>query len=305
MTWWHLGFKPTFLGLILGIGWLSTLQVAGQSTSELPIKVTKERKTDSNIYGWGQDVEIAGQVMGDVGCLSGNAFISGFIKGNLNVVNGNVHLSSTAEVRGNIVCLGGSVTTDPGATVNGRTLNYFKGQDAAASLSSMKAKIAGFFAKCFLLLLLVVLLFYMFPNQISEASFQLSQHATRAFFIGFSTMTALVFFIFISLLLMVVVIGLPLLILLLAVYIAMAAFGLVIVFFRLAFSLRHWTHERMSLITALFLVTLTLALLFQIPGVRVLLAFVLLIFGTGIVIETRFGTNKHWFTRKERIWAAN
>ena len=45
-------------------------------------------------------------------------------------------------------------------------------------------------------------------------------------------------------------------------------------------------------------------LLMAIPflGYPVVAAF--LIFGSGIVMTTRFGTNKQWLTRKARYWGA-
>lgn len=281
-------------------------QTPPEATSDLPIRVTKGRNLDTNLYGWSQDIEVEGDVFGDVGCLSGKVLVSGRIEGNLNVINGDVHLTRTAVVTGNIVCLGGNVTAEAGSTVSGRTLNYFKDHPAKSGSSrSLKGQVSAFFAKCLFLFLLIVGLFYAFPNQVSEASFQLSQDALRAFFIGFITLVALAFLLFISLLLMVVVIGLPLLLLISCIYLVMASFGVAVLFFRLAAILRAMSHEKISLLTALFLMTLLAMLAFQIPYLAGILIFAMITLGPGIVIDTRFGTNKQWFTRKKRYWAAS
>lgn len=295
-----------FLYLFTFLASFAATPLLAQNTSELPIKVTRDRTLDNNLYGWGQNVEIEGVVKGDVGCLSGDVVISGTVEGNVNVLNGNIQLTKTAKITGNIVCLGGNVTEESGYQVKGRVLNYFKGRSAGgAATTSFKANAASFFAKSLLLFLLVIVLFYIFPNQISEASFQLSQHAPRSFFIGFITLAALIFLIFISLLLMVVVIGLPLLLLLLGIYMVMVTFGLVILFFRAAFAIRDLSGEKLSLVSCIFFVTIALLLLLQVPFVRGILVFAIITLGTGIVIETRFGTNKQWFTRKKRYWAAS
>jgi len=276
-----------------------------QATSDLPIRVTPHRSIDGNLYGWGQDIDIEGEVHGDVGAVNGNVTVSGVVEGNVNVLNGNVHLTKTAVIEGNIVCLGGLVTIQPGHRVDGRVLNYFKSSSPHSGKNrTFKAVTATYFAQCLIMFLLVVILFYIFPNQVSEASFHLSQDLVRPFFIGLIAMTALIFLLFFSLLLMVVVIGLPLLLLLLCAYVVIASFGVVVLVFRTASALREKLREKVSLLLCLFAIVLATVLILHIPYLRTILVLGLIILGTGIVIETRFGTNKQWFTRKKRYWSA-
>lgn len=294
----HLTIVLCTLGLIAAPG-------LAQTTSDLPIRVTPHRSVEGNLYGWGQDIEIEGEVRGDVGCVNGNVTVSGLVKGNLNVLNGDVHLMRTAVIEGNIVCLGGLVTIQPGHRVDGRVLNYFKSKSNHQGKDrTFKAVTATYFAKCLILFLLVVILFYIFPNQVSEASFHLSQDLVRPFFIGFIAMTAMLFLIFVSLLLMVVVIGLPLLLLLLCAYVVTASFGLVVLVFQIARMLRNKMNEKVSLLACILTIVLAGVLAFYIPILNVALIFGVITLGTGIVIETRFGTNKQWFTKKKRFWSA-
>ncbi|WP_219837016.1 hypothetical protein [Paenibacillus sp. R14(2021)] len=59
----------------------------------------------------------AGQTVDDVYVVGGDADISGQVQGIVVVINGNLHLGSTAKISGVIVVIGGKVDQDPGAVL--------------------------------------------------------------------------------------------------------------------------------------------------------------------------------------------
>ena len=281
----------------------------GQETERkgLPIIIQTHKTFSDTIFGYGQDVIVEGTVEGDVGSIGGDVHIKGTVKGNISVLNGSVVMYKSGAVGGNLVCVGGSVSIPDPEGLSGKIINYFdpNKEVGASAFSSVKSRIAFFFGQTLLLFLLVVITFYIFPNQVNEASFELSQDVARPVIIGVVTLAVFLIGLFISFLLLVIAIGFPLFVLFFCGLTVVVTFGVVVVFYRLGQFIEAKSNKMLSLVSGILLAVLVIGLLMQVPliGAMVVLAFFTL--GSGIVIETRFGTNKQWFTRKSRYWSAS
>jgi hypothetical protein len=68
---------------------------------------------------FGGDVNVAGEVDGNVTVAGGNGIISGTVNGSITALDANLHLESSAYISGSIQVVGGSVKRDMGAVVRG------------------------------------------------------------------------------------------------------------------------------------------------------------------------------------------
>ena len=301
-------FNPTWLSPAKAVLWcLLATSAALLGQDGLPIHVREGKTFTDTIFVFNQKVIVDGTVEGDLGAIGGDILITGKVVGNVCALNGSVILSEKGRVTGGVVCVSGQIQVPRREQVTGRIINYLnpekdKGGD---SLSSPKARAAVFFGQTCFLFLLIIATFYLFPNQIHEASFQLSHDLVRHVIVGTFTLTLFFGGMLVSFMMMVFGIGFPLFILFFCGLMVTATFGTVVVFFRLGQFLESLSGNRVALVFGLMVVTLLFNLLLLVPLVRSLCLGLLLLFGVGVVIETRFGTNKQWFTRKPRYWSAD
>ena len=65
-------------------------------------------------------------VEGDVFALRGDIEVDGHVKGNVATTGGDVRLGPTARVDGDVMCIGGTLTEDPGAVVGGQRVTALR-----------------------------------------------------------------------------------------------------------------------------------------------------------------------------------
>ena len=106
---------PAFLLMSAAIG----LLVQGRALAQTP-EATTYRLTGTRI-AFGQDVRIERdeEVTDAAIVVGGSLDIEGRVRDGVVVVGGNLHLASTADVRGDVVLVGGTITRDPGAQLTG------------------------------------------------------------------------------------------------------------------------------------------------------------------------------------------
>src|SRR5205085_712399 len=70
----------------------------------------------------GSDIHVGTDevIHGDLSAVSGDITIEGHVEGDVVAMRGDVNLKSTARVDGVVVCLGGTLTEEPGAQVSGQ-----------------------------------------------------------------------------------------------------------------------------------------------------------------------------------------
>ena len=270
----------------------------------IPIRVEQGLIADGNIFGVKQDIIVDGDIDGDLGGINCNLHVKGKVKGNISVLGGSVRIYRDAQLTGNLVCVGGRVDVHEAVDISGKVIHFFDPEKESAIpwLNTIKSQTAAFLGQTLFLFLLVIGVFYIFPNHIHEASFQLSQDQVRPAIIGVVTIAAFFFCIFFSFLLMVVGIGFLLFLIFFGALTVVASYGMVVIFYRLGQYLEVLTKKVLSVVTGILISIVVMGLLARLPYIAPFIYLGFLVFGMGIVIETRFGTNKQWFTRKPRYW---
>lgn len=281
--------------------------VLGQVGDDLPMTVPAEDTFEGQIFGFGRAVVVEGVVDADVGAAFADVRIAGIVNGNVSVLRGKVTIAAGATITGDVVCVGGSIDQDPNAQVGGQTI-VLLGANAARILGprlGMRAQVALFFARSLMMFLVVILLFYLFPTQVRQASFDLAHDLRRSTLVGILVLAALALALFVSFLLMVVAIGVPLFILIGCTLTVFAIFGQVVVYVWLSRGFEQISGGKISQVSAIFAAVIAISALSLVPVLGLLIQILVLVWGTGIVILTRFGTNKTWFTKKVRYWSAD
>ena len=271
----------------------------------LPLRVEGHQTLDEDVFGYKRTVQINGTVVGEVTGLQADIHLQGSIKGNLTVLGGTVMFYKGARVEGNIMCVGGRLINMRSADITGNVNHFLDPEKQRVDvIDSTPAAASFFFGRALIVFLLVIAIFYVFPNQVHEAGFHLSADLVRAVIVGATTNAAFVGGIIISVLLMVVGIGYPLFLIFIAAYLLVAGFGVVIVFYRLGLWFNDLSKGKASVTSGILLAVLIFTALSSISGLTTFIVGAIVLFGSGIVMDTRFGTNKQWFTRKSRYWGA-
>lgn len=286
--------------------WLVLMAALPALAADVPVRVLPGVSYENDLFSLGSQVIVEGIVDGDVSAVNGDVHVKGRIAGNVTALNGNVTLYRDAEVMGNLVCIAGEVSRHEESQLSGRLVHHFAPSrvQEAALLQSFNGRMAFVFAQSFVLFLLLIVTYYIFPNQMNEAGFQLTQDLARHFVIGLVTVAAFSTALFFSILLMVVLIGFPLFLLFAGGLTVVGVFGAMVVFHRVAQGLEALSGGLVTTVPASLLTVAGAVLLGQVPYVNQLVFAVCLVSGCGVVIETRFGTNKQWFTKKKRYWGA-
>ncbi|REE94347.1 hypothetical protein A8990_101140 [Paenibacillus taihuensis] len=177
-----------------------------------------------------------GQSVDDVYVIGGDAEVQGQVHGIVVVINGNLHLASTATVDGVVVVIGGEVVQDNGAMLGDDI--YTISLDTATQnslllgsglvMSLWVLQLAG----GLLMVLIPVLIRVLGKRRMAEFTEQYEQSAMgRLLYTGFFSGLLVAA---ISMLLLVTVIGIPFLVLILIALIAAMALGFTVISYRIA-----------------------------------------------------------------------
>ncbi len=107
--------RKAFLTTIAAVGLLVQASASAQSPDPTTYRLTGTR------IALGQDIRIERdeEVTDAAIVVGGSLNVDGRVRDGVVVVGGNLHLSSTADVRGDVVLVGGTLTRDPGAQLTG------------------------------------------------------------------------------------------------------------------------------------------------------------------------------------------
>ncbi|MCB1051281.1 MAG: polymer-forming cytoskeletal protein [Acidobacteria bacterium] len=288
-----------FLFFALLTGWL-------HAQTDLPIRIEKNKQYKGTLFSYGDQVIIDGGVDGDVTAILADVTVSGRVNGNISVLAGNVVLQPGADIQGKVVCLGGNVQNNSEMAFEGNLISLFSPKlDRESRILQGKARASLFFFKLFCLFLALVAMLYFFPNQVRECAFELSQEPWRVVLAGLMTCFLFAIGLLFSFLLMAIAIGIPVFLVLVVALILGVAFGQVGFYFQMSQALERRFNGKLGTVPCIWLVILTFGLLSEIPVVGALVQASILVLGLGVVVLSRFGTNKAWFTRKKKVWAAD
>jgi len=247
------------------------------------------------------DLKVDGEVMHDAVAVMGDNTVNGRVHSNVVAIMGDINLGPKAEVDGDLVCVGGEVHRDPGAVVRGRvqmkTMGLGFNSEAITNWWDHALKIGrplaigaglgwlwfvtGFSIAFYALLGLV------FPRRICACGDKLVQEPGLVILSAvLATLALPVLFV----LLCITIIGIPVALLVLpASCVVIAMFGKAAIYGLVG---RKLTGERFHPVVAVIIGAVLFVLLYLLPVIGLLLAFLVWFLGFGCAVLLMFGRPK-------------
>ncbi|MCJ7681860.1 MAG: hypothetical protein MUP70_14110, partial [Candidatus Aminicenantes bacterium] len=255
-------------------------------------------------------ITIEGEVKENVINFGGTIIVDGDVGELVLGIGSTIRMTGRAAVDGDVVCIGGILSKEDGTSIKGDTI-YFEMKDEEGVGRFFNKGLGGMFGLSlipFFLIIKLISLFIWFmvsvilaavlPSQITFASDQIKKNFWPI------TGTGLISILFFSLLILVtalmslILIGIPLLIALVIIGFVIKVFGRVILYHYLGESLaRIMGNKNATPILSVILGCLLVSVITLIPVIGALASLVLSIIGWGVVIRTKFGTRRNWFSR--------
>lgn len=158
---------------------------AAPAMPAMPVSTTGE------IISFGQDIHVGvGEtVQGDVVAMGGDVTIEGTVRGSVTAMGGDVHLMPGARVDDDVVCLGGTLLEEHGATVGGQRVTAPRTRGARFMLPVLGAigagfEIMGLLVGALLLLGLSWLVVKLAPGRTQDAIDVIDRDGGAAFMVG-------------------------------------------------------------------------------------------------------------------------
>jgi hypothetical protein len=223
-----------------------------------PSDTTTYRLTGTRIaFGQNVRVERNEEVTDAAIVIGGDLAVDGRVRDGIVVVGGNLHLSATADVRGDIVLVGGALTRDSGARLAGG-VNYVSfGEWSRRNFgwwptirfgeAGRWLSLAGTLARISVLVVLMIMLLIVARAPVARVGRAALAEPLRAFVVG---LVAEIFFIPVlvaaSIGLALTIIGIPFVAVLVPIAIVIAVFAFVLGFTALACRLGEWIEDRLG-----------------------------------------------------------
>jgi len=239
---------------ISAIGLLAQGHAFAQTQDPITYRLTGTR------IAFGQDIKIERdeEVTDAAVVVGGSLNVEGRVRDGVVVVGGNLHLAATADVRGDVVLVGGTLTRDPGAQLSGG-INYVSfGEWSRRNFGLFPSvrfgefggrwlSLAGTLARVSTLGVLMVLMLIVARAPVARVGRAALAEPLRAFVIG---LVAEIFFlpmlIAAAIGLAMTIIGIPFLAILVPIAIVLALFAFVLGFTALACRLGEWIEDRLG-----------------------------------------------------------
>ncbi len=296
--------------LILCAGGLSAFAAEGESDHRPAAQVIHAGSVVRNqAVALGRDLIVEGRVVGDAVALNGQVRVEGEVEGDIIVLGGAVHLASTARVGGDVFVLGGAIETAPGAIIAGRSVAYpsaskawmtlLEGPELGVSASSplvLGAKLALTTAWMALVLIFTAAA----GRQVLSISEAVVVEPFRCFWVGLTSilamvMTALFFNLFSGAL-----VGIPLILLVVFFAVLLKLWGMVAAFHALGSWLGNRVlKRRLSPLNAAVAGLLVLSAIKLIPIAGLLVWHGATFIGVGAALVTKLGRRERWFDLAE------
>jgi hypothetical protein len=236
---------------------LAGLVVQTAGAAQVP-EITTYRLTGTRL-AIGQDVHIERdeEVTDAAVVVGGSLTVDGRVRDGIVVVGGDLHLTATADVRGDIVLVGGQLLRDEGARHAGsinyisfgdwsrRTFGWFPTLDFGNF--GRWLSLAGTFARVSLLAVLMAVVLLVARAPVARAGRAAVAEPIRAGLIGLAAEIFFVpFLVAASIGLAITIVGIPFVAVLVPVAIVIAVFALVLGFTALACRLGQWLEDRLG-----------------------------------------------------------
>lgn len=207
----------------------------------------------------GQDVRIERdeEVTDAVIVVGGSLIVDGRVRDGIVVAGGDIHLSSTADVRGDVVVAGGRITRDPGARQIGSVSYISFGEWWRNTWNWLPAirfgelgrwlSLAGTVVRVSVLGLLMMMILAVARAPVARVGRAALSEPLRAFFVGLAAEIFFIpFLIAMSIGLVITIIGIPFVAVLVPIAIVLAVFALLLGFTALACRLGEWLEDRLG-----------------------------------------------------------
>ncbi len=260
---------------------------------------------DLAVMGGKVELQEGGRVNGDTVVIGGTAVIDGEVDGHLVVLGGTLDLRSHALIRQNLFTFASSVSRDAGATVQGETIEGFRGRSFELPeirtwpttqpwqwdehpFVNLLGRFMRFMLNLVALVVLGVLLVLFLPRQTAVVSQAVTEAGWTSFAVGLLT-----FLVSLALvpLLVIICVGIPVAILLIIALVAAAVFGWIAIGILVGHRILAALHvSPQQPVLEIFVGIVVLTLLAEVPCVGWLLGAIAGAVGLGAVVLTRFGT---------------
>lgn len=239
---------------IAAIGLLAHASTFAQASSDQTVyRITGTRLAIAQNVRIERDEEVTDAAV----VIGGDLTIDGRVRDGVVVVGGNLHLTSTADVRGDIVLVGGTITRDPGAQHTGGTNYVSFGQWWSREFGWWPTvrfgefgrwlTLAGTLARVSVLGVLMMALLIAARAPVARVGRAATSEPLRAFIIG---LAAEIFFIPLliaaSIGLAITIIGIPFVAVLVPISIVLLVFAFVLGFTAIACRLGEWIEDRLG-----------------------------------------------------------
>jgi hypothetical protein len=242
---------------ILSAGLLVQASLSAAAQAQSPDNTTY-RLTGTRI-AFGQDVRIERdeEVTDAVLVIGGNATIEGRVRDGVVVVGGDLHLLPTADVRGDVVLVGGQLTRDAGAQLIGGVSyvsfsewsrrNFGWWPTVRVGEFGRWLTLAGTIARVSLLAVLMAMMLIVARAPVARTGRAALAEPLRAFIVGLAAeLFFLPLLIAASIGLALTIIGIPFVAILVPIAILLAIFAFVLGFTALACRLGEWIEDRLG-----------------------------------------------------------
>ncbi len=269
-------------------------------------------ETQDNIFTIGGNILVEGRVRESAVALGGTVTISGEVGDSVVGIGSRVLIKSTATIRGDLVCLGGTLEKEPGCDITGDTI-YFESSLIGEKIFE-NGILGGLLAfpllPIFLVIKLVIFFIWLFfailgsilfPKPVAFASEKIRQSFWSLSGTGLLAILVFTGLVIFFALLSIILIGIPFLLALIGAGLVIKLFGRLVVFHWMGESLlRAFGSRGASVLGAVLLGLLVITLIGFIPIVGFIASFVFNVVGWGVAIRTKFGTTENWFRRKPK-----
>ncbi len=267
------------------------------------ITIEKDEVYEKDIISYGTDVTIRGTVKKSVIVIGGSINVYGTVNQDVVGIGSKVSVIKGAKISGDLLVIGGKLRKDRETCIEGDMFYFKPGRNFPTFLKSAFKGAFSFTSRPHEILLkviallswflLVLIVNFIFPKNVSEASFLMNKNIWKSLLIGFLslliTLLFLAFFGFLSLFL----IGIPFLIIVLIGLFLAVLFGRTAVFHWLgSILLKAFKRSEFSNTVAVLLGFMVFFILAFIPFLSLLLRIFVDLCGIGIVVISKFGTKR-------------
>lgn len=248
------------------------------------VEIAEDKEISGNVVAVMGDVKVDGKVMGDVVAIMGDLEINNYVGGEVVSIMGSLIQGTNADIKGNIT------------------------EVSVANLSNINLgfpfALSGFFGWYFKIIKLivsfglVVLVFSFMPNHQKNMANAVKKEPWRKLFIGIIASLLIPVVILLTAL---TIIGIPLIPVVIFLIAAAKFIGYVAIVYIVGERIAGIGKADMSIYLQLLLGVAALWILNIIPIFGIIAYLVVTFIALGAVIDTKFGTNRPWFKRKEII----